>query len=180
MKWRETSFSASKAPSLGTIKSILQSSVTRPSYWHLLPEAEQSWARPPPRAPPGAGGTGQGSWLSSGITRMTSSRKRGPLVWGPSDSGKATAQIRWESQNPALTLCALGTRACLTLCDPMDCSPPGSRVHGLLQAGTLERVATSFSALTLRTIFGTLYNLHPSQLPGSAWLKCVTMVPQFP
>ena len=27
---------------------------------------------------------------------------------------------------------------CLTLCDPMDCSPPGSSVHGILQARILE------------------------------------------
>ena len=32
-----------------------------------------------------------------------------------------------------------------TLCDPMDCSPPGSPVHGILQATILEWVAmTSF------------------------------------
>jgi len=30
---------------------------------------------------------------------------------------------------------------CLTLCDPMDCSPPGSSVHGILQARILEWVA---------------------------------------
>ena len=29
----------------------------------------------------------------------------------------------------------------LTLCDPMDCSPPGSSVHGILQARILEWVA---------------------------------------
>ena len=29
--------------------------------------------------------------------------------------------------------------------DPMDCSPPGSSVHGILQAKILELVATSFS-----------------------------------
>ena len=34
---------------------------------------------------------------------------------------------------------------CLTLCDPMDCSPPGSSVHGILQARILEWVAISFS-----------------------------------
>ena len=56
-----------------------------------------------------------------------------------------------ESQDPALTLRVLGTRSCPTLCDPVDCSPPGSRVHGILQAGILERVATSFSALTQGT-----------------------------
>ena len=32
-------------------------------------------------------------------------------------------------------------QACPTLCDPMDCSPPGSPVHGVLQARVLEWVA---------------------------------------
>ena len=35
---------------------------------------------------------------------------------------------------------------CLTLCNPIDGSPPGSRVPGILQARTLERVAISFSS----------------------------------
>ena len=33
------------------------------------------------------------------------------------------------------------TQSCLTLCDPIDCSSPGSSVHGILQARILERVA---------------------------------------
>ena len=33
---------------------------------------------------------------------------------------------------------------CLTLCNPTDCSPPGSSVHGVSQADTLEWVAISF------------------------------------
>ena len=33
----------------------------------------------------------------------------------------------------------------LTLFDPMDCDPPGSSVHGILQAGILEWVAIAFS-----------------------------------
>ena len=37
------------------------------------------------------------------------------------------------------------TQLCLTLCDPMDCSPPGSSVHGILQPRILESVAISFS-----------------------------------
>ena len=37
------------------------------------------------------------------------------------------------------------TQLCPTLCDPMDCSPPGSSVHGVLQARILEWVAISFS-----------------------------------
>ena len=34
---------------------------------------------------------------------------------------------------------------CPTLCDPVDCSPPGSSVHGILQARILEWVAISYS-----------------------------------
>ena len=37
------------------------------------------------------------------------------------------------------------TQSCLTLCYPMDCSPPGSSVHGILLARILEWVAISFS-----------------------------------
>ena len=36
-------------------------------------------------------------------------------------------------------------QSCPTLCDPMDCSPPCSSVHGILQARILEWVAISFS-----------------------------------
>ena len=36
-------------------------------------------------------------------------------------------------------------QSCPTLCDPMDCSPEGSSVHGVLQARILEWVAISFS-----------------------------------
>ena len=36
-------------------------------------------------------------------------------------------------------------QSCPTLCDPIDCSPPGSFLHGILQARILEWVAISFS-----------------------------------
>ena len=39
----------------------------------------------------------------------------------------------------------LVSQSCLTLCDPIDCSPPGFSVHGILQAKILEWVAISFS-----------------------------------
>ena len=41
--------------------------------------------------------------------------------------------------------CCLVTQLCLTLCDPMDCSPLGSSVPGILQARILEWVAISTS-----------------------------------
>ena len=46
----------------------------------------------------------------------------------------------------AADLCyAKSLQSCLTLCDPIDSSPPGFRVPGILQARTLEWVAISFS-----------------------------------
>ena len=45
------------------------------------------------------------------------------------------------SATPPLWNCRQKT---LTLCEPMDCSPPGSSVHGVLQARILEWVAISF------------------------------------
>ena len=46
-----------------------------------------------------------------------------------------------------LTLCACIQllQSCPTLCKPVDCSPPGSAVHGILQARRLEWAAISFS-----------------------------------
>ena len=42
--------------------------------------------------------------------------------------------------------CCLVAKSCLTLCDPMDWSPPGYSVHGILQRRILEWVAISFSS----------------------------------
>ncbi|KAI4548131.1 hypothetical protein MG293_000461, partial [Ovis ammon polii] len=49
------------------------------------------------------------------------------------------------AKNRTLLLLLLTLQSCLTVCDPMDGSPPGSPVPGILQAGTLEWVAISFS-----------------------------------
>ena len=46
-----------------------------------------------------------------------------------------------------MTLYALVAQSYLTLCDPVDCSLPGSSVHGILQARVLEWVAMPFSRL---------------------------------
>ena len=59
-------------------------------------------------------------------------------------------QIRWQCLYlDVLTSLqcssAKSLQSCLTLCNPMDCSPPGSSVHGILQARILEWVAMPFS-----------------------------------
>ena len=45
----------------------------------------------------------------------------------------------------AAATAAKSLQSCPTLCDPIDSSPPGSPVPGILQARTLEWVAISFS-----------------------------------
>ena len=57
-------------------------------------------------------------------------------------------------------VCAKLLQSCPTLCDPMDCSLPGSLVHGILQARVLEWVAISFS--------------RGSSWPGDrTWVSCL-------
>ena len=48
-------------------------------------------------------------------------------------------------QDAAAAAAAKSLQSCLTLCDPIDSSPPGSAVPGILQARTLEWVSISFS-----------------------------------
>ena len=45
----------------------------------------------------------------------------------------------------AAAAAAKSLQSCPTLCDPIDGNPPGSPIPGILQAGTLEWVAISFS-----------------------------------
>ena len=54
-------------------------------------------------------------------------------------------QIPQGSQVHSKCVCAQSLQSCLTLYDPMNCSPPGSSVHGILQARILEWVAMPLS-----------------------------------
>ena len=61
------------------------------------------------------------------------------LAWRiPMDRGAWQATVHAAAAAKSL-------QSCPTLCDPIDGSPPGSSVPGILQARTLERVAISFS-----------------------------------
>ena len=52
-----------------------------------------------------------------------------------------TLKLKWVSQS----IKVLVTQSCPALCNPVDCSPPGSSIHGILQARILEWVAIPFS-----------------------------------
>ena len=56
---------------------------------------------------------------------------------------------------------AKSLQSCLTLCDPIDGSPPGSPVPEILQARTLEWVAISFSKLAYIAWWNLCQNLKP-------------------
>ena len=67
--------------------------------------------------------------------------------------------IKGSIQDIIITIVA---QSCLTLCDPMDCSLPGSSFHGILQARVLEWVAISFSRGSSQPRDGT----QVSRIPG--------------
>ena len=60
-------------------------------------------------------------------------------------SGVFLSIYMYSRLDTAAAVAAKLLQSCLTLCNPIDGSPPGSSIHGVLQARTLEWVAISFS-----------------------------------
>ena len=73
----------------------------------------------------------------------------------------------WARMHCAAAAAAKSLQSCLTLCDPIDRSPPGSPVPGILQARTLEWVAISFSNAWQWKVKGKL--LSRVQLLATPW-----------
>ena len=71
------------------------------------------------------------------------------------------------SEKSLETAAAKSLQSCPTLCDPMDCSPPGSPVPGILQARTLEWVSMSFSNAWKWK--NKVKSLHRVQLLATPW-----------
>ena len=95
---------------------------TRREYWSGLPF-------PSPRDLPGPG------------------IETTPLMSPALAGGFFTSSTTWETFNPSSTwACAVLSHSVVSDSrDPMDCSPPGSSVHGISQARVLEWIAVSFS-----------------------------------
>ena len=76
---------------------------------------------------------------------------------------------------------AKSLQSCLTLCDPIDGSPPGSPVPGVLQARTLEWVAISFSsAWKWKVKVKSLSCVRPSATPWTAAYQAPPFIWDFP
>ena len=73
--------------------------------------------------------------------------------------------------------CAQSFQSCRTLCNPVDCSPPGSSVHGILQARILEGVAISFSRRSSHPMGQTCIS-HISCIAGRFFTNWVTVPSQ--
>ena len=102
---------------------------------------------PPPR-------WGQGSWCTMKVSQRTPGREREdllvPTLWSrlqtpapphaaPFTEGtvcgsgcKACGATWWSPQASPIPRRRLVTKSCPTLCDPVDCGPPGSSIHRIL------------------------------------------------
>ena len=99
------------------------------------------------------------------IEVISQAEKGGRILWTEKTTGvllRTMGYMQETTNNPlflekmgCMYMCSVA-QWCPTLCDPMDCSPPGSSVHGILQARILEWIAIPFS----RGIFPTL-GLNP-------------------
>ena len=133
--------------------------------------------------------TERGAWQTSahGVTRVKHdlATKPPPQSW---NTGHRSYLMFWERPNKWLrtplgprrqaasldckplpfkprtaerkVLCFSVAQSHLTLCDPLDCSPPGSSVHGIFQARTREWVAISSSRGVFLTQGSNLHLLH--------------------
>ena len=133
--------------------------------------------------------TERGAWQTSahGVTRVKHdlATKPPPQSW---NTGHRSYLMFWERPNKWLrtplgprrqaasldckplpfkprtaerkALCFSVAQSHLTLCDPLDCSPPGSSVHGIFQARTREWVAISSSRGVFLTQGSNLHLLH--------------------
>ena len=74
----------------------------------------------------------QGMWSSCPRSMLT---ERLSAICCPGATGKIPVRVQLTDQRVTVRTCVcLVAQSCLTLCDPVDCSPPGSSVHGILQA----------------------------------------------
>ena len=65
---------------------------------------------------------------------------------------------------------------CLTLSDPMDCSLPGSSIHGIFQARVLEWGAIAFSVIRQQPASNTTRHMNEeiamiTPAPATVWLQ---------
>ena len=85
------------------------------------------------------------------------------------------SESQYDSGTNPTAAAAASLQSCLTLCDPIDGSPPGSPVPGILQARTLEWVAISFSSAWKWKV--EVKSLSRVRLLATAWTAAYQVPP---
>ena len=93
-------------------------------------------------------------------------------MWLRNKRIKCTTKLNWEG----LYVCAKPLQSCQALCDPMDCSPPGSSVHGILHARILEWIAFPYARGSSQSRDWTQVSRIPCT--GRRVLYCLNLVPE--
>ena len=142
-------------------QALLSMGFSRKAYWIGLP-------RPPPRDPPNPRTEPSLICLLHWLA--------GSLPLGPT----------WKALS--LCVCVLVTQLCSTLCDPMDYSPAGYSVHGILQARILEWVTIPFFKRSSRPrdltwvscIADRFFTAEPlGKLLNHQWIPIIKMTKPF-
>ena len=116
----------------------------------IEPRSPALWADSLPSEPPGKPYTDKSDLKgTAGSACLKTSLPLSPgclhlLMLMP--TGCRSPRGRATLHSVGLCVRAKSLQLCLTLCNPMDCSPPGSSVHGVLQARILEWVAMPSSS----------------------------------
>ena len=97
-----------------------------------MQEMQETWVQSPSQEDPLEEGMATHSSILAGRIPWTEEPARLQSMDSENETGLSIAQL-------------LLSQSCPTLCNPMDCSLPGSSVHGILQARMLEWVAMPFS-----------------------------------
>ena len=84
-------------------------------------------------------------WTQRKIKFFNIYRFREHLKESPASTFLAKQHYLFTTLHLVFYYCVLVAQSCLTLCNPMDCRPPGPSVHGISQARILEWVAIHFS-----------------------------------
>ena len=98
-----------------------------------------SWPSPDPPPGPRVRMRGRGQGLDASLPLAIPPIQR--VSWGSRKSREAVGRCLGFLSCACMSV----VQSCPTLCDPMDCSPPGSSVHGILQARILGWAAIPFS-----------------------------------
>ena len=94
------------------------------------------------------------------------------LIWKQTSRLGRVCFLKWSEVNWIEV-----AQSCPTLLDPMDCSPPGSPVPGILQARTLEWVAISFSSAWKWKV--KVKSLSHVQLSATPWTAAYQAPPSL-